>query len=588
MDYNEIRNFLIMVKQEMLEDNKSEEIDKRKSPVFITRSDMHCIVNENFSNSDHDPIQHVEVPLKQEVNEQEDQNGEYVEKPFVCTDCECRFSMETLLNRHIQNHRHECSLSCPSGSFQTSNKEALDQPKSLHKDAPQFTCSKCNFGCSDENDFNAHTILHSKETLYSCEICDYTSNRKDHFKSHTLRHSNDKPYACSECEYKSGQQKDLKRHMYIHTEEKPYNCHLCDYKSTNNSHLKEHMVIHTGDKPYSCSLCEFRCAWPKGLKRHMLKHTGKMPFACADCDYKTVDKGNLRSHKLVHLSHDEKPFSCKECDYKCVYKSLLSQHMLTHTGEKSFLCEYCPYKCARKRDMDTHTKIHTGEKPFACSDCDYKSSDRGNLRRHRLTHTGEKPFACTICTYTCSLRWLLRKHILTHSNESSTRKSSQSSKNKTHPVCSEVPIKPNSKYKEPALCQNSDLADSGNRLNLSPVTSSQSVSVSNNNKITSASQQNTVIGSVSDQFHLHQPHFLNQLYSQSYLKNDLNYTHRSIYPTQDISSNSSDTSLQSDQIYNHIHQNYIPDASQIPFPINSYASNHPIDYGRLVRDYIKK
>ncbi|XP_036304588.1 B-cell lymphoma 6 protein isoform X2 [Pipistrellus kuhlii] len=90
---------------------------------------------------------------------------------FFCNECDCRFSEEASLKRHM---------------LQT------------HSDKP-YKCDRCQASFRYKGNLASHKTVHTGEKPYRCNICGAQFNRPANLKTHTRIHSGEKPYKCETC-----------------------------------------------------------------------------------------------------------------------------------------------------------------------------------------------------------------------------------------------------------------------------------------------------------------------------------------------------------------------------------------------------
>ncbi|XP_060238813.1 zinc finger protein 33B-like [Meriones unguiculatus] len=198
-------------------------------------------------------------------------------------------------------------------------------------------------------------------------------------------HKEQKAHECHNCEEGCPKKAGLTQQQSSDTGKKPYACKECDKSFLVKSNLTEHQRTHTGEKPYECNQCGKSFCQKSALKVHQRTHTGEKPYKCNECGKTFCVKSNLTQHRRTHTG--EKPYKCSDCWRSFCVKSNLVVHQRTHTGEKPYKCRECGKTFYEKSALTKHERIHTGEKPYECDECKKNFSQRSALTKHqRKTH----------------------------------------------------------------------------------------------------------------------------------------------------------------------------------------------------------
>ncbi|XP_064595822.1 histone-lysine N-methyltransferase PRDM9-like [Liolophura sinensis] len=220
-------------------------------------------------------------------------------------------------------------------SYKRSGKSAVTNGI-CDKEKKPFKCTWCDYRCSVQSYLTRHVRTHTAEKPFKCTWCDYRCTQQSNLTQHVRTHTEEKPFKCTWCDYRCSVQSNLTQHVRTHTEEKPFKCTWCDYRCSVQSNLTQHVRTHTGEKPFKCTWCDYRCSRQSVLTQHVRTHTAEKPFKCTWCDYRCSVQSHLTQHVRTHTG--EKPFKCTWCDYRCTQQSALTKHVRTHTGEKPFKC----------------------------------------------------------------------------------------------------------------------------------------------------------------------------------------------------------------------------------------------------------
>ena len=89
------------------------------------------------------------------------------------------------------------------------------QPRKVKR---PFVCCECDARFSTRGDLKRHKRVHSGEKPFSCGDCGVNFSRQGNLKVHRVRrHSSDKPFLCQSCDAEFGSNRELKQHSKIQT-----------------------------------------------------------------------------------------------------------------------------------------------------------------------------------------------------------------------------------------------------------------------------------------------------------------------------------------------------------------------------------
>lgn len=162
---------------------------------------------------------------------------DFVKDRFKCPFCNKQYSMQSLLNKHMECHgengdlRYKCS--CCVRYFDTKYKF---QEHARNEHADRLKCNYC-------------------DKVFKQVDCKTAHIRKVHMKMATKKYT----FVCSKCGKKFNSHMALCDHEQADCGTTPlYKCQNCDKSLHSLGSWKIHQLIHTGDLPFSCSFCEKR------------------------------------------------------------------------------------------------------------------------------------------------------------------------------------------------------------------------------------------------------------------------------------------------------------------------------------------
>ncbi|XP_053323559.1 oocyte zinc finger protein XlCOF6-like [Spea bombifrons] len=341
---------------------------------------------------------------------------------FKCFYCSCSMSEWSLMEKHIQSHKHlrksyQCQVCEKRFMTQRAWKAHM---KNHNRESSVFLCTKCPSSFESEHIRNLHLSCH-QDDIFKCLQCGIIYHEWNKMYEHLCSHDNIlKPYICNICNQRFFREAQLKAHSSKH---RSLECPPCDIRlKTKRQAVRRGKLFHhkpnNGDgerkkrkkkskkqmsviepnapamlstntkREFICELCRRKCSSKLALQRHMGVHAGEKPFHCQCCDYKTRLKASLIQHMRIHTG--EKPFKCELCSYASIDASSLRRHNRTHTSERPYKCQSCSYSCIQKKSLDLHIRRHHTGEMFKCSVCEYSSPDKQLLHKHvKKYHTTE-------------------------------------------------------------------------------------------------------------------------------------------------------------------------------------------------------
>lgn len=395
----------------------------------------------------------------------------YLDRPFVCSQCDKGFGRFEQLRKHVEKHPEvdpasilskfeaddKAKFSCPICERSYTRVEKLDMHMFTHDNVP-FHCDFCDEGFTSRRDQKYHQDVCEAETvLIPCSQCDrlFISQRllalhMDEHNEQTFpcticgtcfdtritlnqhcRTKHDKPFQCTECGKQLSRQDKLDDHMKKHS---GYPCRDCNQKFKTRRELKKHEEVHEASQATSldatttspnksdaavrfhCEECRTSYRTEEKLTDHMKDCHDAMGYPCDQCELTFDSKTKMKAHSYKH--------NAKLCGICGVWISnSFGAHMRRHEGDKPFKCPVagCDKRFLRNCDLTSHKKVHTGEKPFACDfpNCNMRFARPYRVALHKRTHTGEKPYKCDYkgCQREFTQSFDLTLHMRRHTGE---------------------------------------------------------------------------------------------------------------------------------------------------------------------------
>lgn len=164
-----------------------------------------------------------------------------------------------------------------------------------------YICSVCDDRFSEKTHLSDHIkAIHTNKLNLSCHICTREFAKKSYLNAHLRIHAGEKPFKCELCDFRAGHRYILSQHVKAkHTKEKNFSCHICTVKFVSKCKLTAHLRTHAGEKPYICDLCDYRSLWKHELNQH-LKTIHINDFFCHICQLKFEIKRDFIDHISTH------------------------------------------------------------------------------------------------------------------------------------------------------------------------------------------------------------------------------------------------------------------------------------------------
>ncbi|CAF1370374.1 unnamed protein product [Adineta steineri] len=191
------------------------------------------------------------------------------EKPFVCPNCNKRFSHSGSYSSHMASKKC-CSHNC---DLEEGEILPLKTDQNLFKSFPineqyiqyYFHILQNIISQTEPLDLS---IKKSSESHSEIESLSPNSSSEISFLSNDDL-SNNKRLTCNICDKSFNKQSSLARHKYEHSGVRPFICDICKKAFKHKHHLAEHRRLHTGEKPFQCSKCFKRFSHSGSFSQHM-------------------------------------------------------------------------------------------------------------------------------------------------------------------------------------------------------------------------------------------------------------------------------------------------------------------------------
>lgn len=302
----------------------------------------------------------IELILSEEIDDELEDVPKQVETAvFPCTECNRAFSLQQMLDIHMEQHKKVRSSECDYCQKKFFTKYDLSKHMITHAEVKPFQCSICNKGFSRSMMLSRHEKTHTETPHYVCSFCKKTFLSIDDLEKHDLNHRKNRPFQCAYCEKSFTFKQGLERHEIKHTE-KPFKCEYCNAGFPTATTLSRHLSRHAGRRPYPCRLCPNSYLLSHHLSRHLRSHKAatNSTFICNHCP----DTFNSLNQLILHLEvHIENEYICPLCNEELPGPDELAEHMVLHTGEQ-FACEFCDLIFVEEDQKNNHCDVeHAAE-----------------------------------------------------------------------------------------------------------------------------------------------------------------------------------------------------------------------------------
>ncbi|ODV58578.1 Zap1p ASCRUDRAFT_77822 [Ascoidea rubescens DSM 1968] len=109
-------------------------------------------------------------------------------KPFVCSICQHRFSVDTMLQQHMRIHSGEKPFKCKICSKTFTTSSSLTIHLRIHSGEKPLVCKYpgCGKRFSESSNLTKHMRIHEKK--YKCKKCCRSFDREEQLRGHLMRH----------------------------------------------------------------------------------------------------------------------------------------------------------------------------------------------------------------------------------------------------------------------------------------------------------------------------------------------------------------------------------------------------------------
>ncbi|XP_001657159.2 gastrula zinc finger protein XlCGF26.1 [Aedes aegypti] len=283
----------------------------------------------------------------------------------------------------------------------TKKRALLFHQREMYVDKP-FVCDECDQDFISEDQLTSHKELHTKEAdernkqLPKCCACYEQFESEESLKTHCqevhwpesqpIDPPNATDFPCPICYRRYKTRRSLLNHKLKPYRTKQYQCSQCGRIFRDKCALSDHERCHQGERPFVCPICSKTFAIKDSYRKHVKSHAIEDDhYKCETCGKGFKTKGNLKDHYITHVT-DYRPLACSLCSATFARKSCLKSHMRMHTGEKPFKCHLCDASYAFSSDLKRHIMAHTGTKPYVCNVCGRGYPRQDYLRKHLAAH----------------------------------------------------------------------------------------------------------------------------------------------------------------------------------------------------------
>ena len=238
--------------------------------------------------------------------------------PYLeCSLCDYRNKSLTILQRHIlMKHSTEKPYKCSLCKFRTSVEPYLLRHMKKHPELLPWKCDACDHRSRLASELARHkTVVHEKPKSYKCQSCSFLGTNRAQFYRHVKCHVSNEETGTPASHHDDHDHDHGNHHdetdihcMLNTTESVSRMCDLCGRKFQSGLWLEQHMKQHSDPEKYSllCSHCDRKYHNKTSLKSHLNSLTGEAPFKCRPCDTDLAYDNDLASSTAIAYSEQPK------------------------------------------------------------------------------------------------------------------------------------------------------------------------------------------------------------------------------------------------------------------------------------------
>lgn len=297
------------------------------------------------------PKHHVPHMYPSKIPKERKERQERQPPPYLhCTLCDYRNKSSAVLQRHVlMKHTTDKPYKCSICKFRTSVEHYLMLHMKKHPGVLPWKCDECNHQCRLASDLARHkSVIHEKAKSFKCQSCPFLGKNRAQFLRHVKCHyGNDGTGAAA------NHHDETDIHCMLNTTECVSRmCDLCGRKFQSGIWLEQHMKQHTDPEKYSllCSHCDTEFQNKSSLKSHLNSLTGEAPFKCLPCDTELVYDNDLASSTAIAYTGGPRLIQSRMGNVQihdrgytfCINKGTKNNHTYlrcTHSEKKDSRCK---------------------------------------------------------------------------------------------------------------------------------------------------------------------------------------------------------------------------------------------------------
>ncbi|KAJ6641729.1 Transcription factor grauzone [Pseudolycoriella hygida] len=223
-----------------------------------------------------------------------------------------------------------------------------------HLDPNAFSCDQCNRKFTSESVLVSHIENHEAMSTraFKCDLCPNSFTRETALNAH--RDFVHCPVKCIECDITYPSKSKLKTHMKNVHQPKVSTTRVCDICGKDLAN-KYSLLTHMQKQHSAVTIPKVHT-----LRIHMKRHRESSPAECSHCGKVMKSKFSLTKH--IQYVHAEKKHRCSICSKSFRSALILKEHTAVHTGQDLYKCAYCTRTFKSSANMFAHRKkMHYAE-----------------------------------------------------------------------------------------------------------------------------------------------------------------------------------------------------------------------------------